>query len=110
MSAGVDLLFVGGQNGVDSSGVVVGSDIASQTRQALANLQECLAAAGAALDDVVKWTILIHEGADLQEGFGAFLEVWGDRENPPAITGAFVSGFAVPDALLEIEAVAAIPV
>ncbi|TDD66611.1 RidA family protein [Jiangella aurantiaca] len=107
--AGADLVFIGGQNGVDESGQVVGPDIASQTRQALRNLLTVLEAAGARPEDVVKWTILIREGASLQDGFAAFGEVWGQRPNPPAITSAFVAGLAVPGALVEIEAVAAVP-
>ncbi len=106
--AGADTIYVGGQNGVDATGRVVGPDIASQTRQALANLQACLAAAGAAITDVVKWTILVVEGQSIEEGFGAFMEVWGNRPNPPAITFAFVAGLGVPGAVCEIEAVAAV--
>jgi enamine deaminase RidA (YjgF/YER057c/UK114 family) len=108
VAAGADLVFIGGQNGVDATGQVVGPDIASQTRQAVRNLLTCLDAAGARPEDVVKWTILTKEGASLQEGFAAFGEEWGQRPNPPAITGAFVAGLAVPGALVEIEAVAAV--
>lgn len=109
VSAAADLLFVGGQNGVDAAGAVVGSDLASQARQALVNVQECLQAAGARIDNVIKWTILVRDGEPLQEGFAAFGEMWGHRPNPPAITVAYVSGFAVPEAVVEIEAVAALP-
>ncbi|MBF6075895.1 RidA family protein [Nocardia beijingensis] len=110
VSAAADTIYVGGQNGVDSSGSVVGPGVAEQARQALANLQTCLAAAGASLEHVVKWTILIREGEPLGDGFAAFGEVWGGRPNPPAITVAQVAGFAVPGAVCEIEAVAAVPV
>ncbi|WP_026875022.1 RidA family protein [Jiangella gansuensis] len=109
VSTTADLVYVGGQNGVDSAGVVVGPDLASQTRQALANLRTCLAAAGAGPEHVVKWTILIREGESLEEGFAAFGQEWGMRPDPPVITSAFVSGLAVPGALVEIEAVAAVP-
>jgi enamine deaminase RidA (YjgF/YER057c/UK114 family) len=37
------------------------------------------------------------------------MEVWGRRPNPPAITAGIVSGLAVPGALIEIEALAAVP-
>lgn len=57
----------------------------------------------------MRWTILVTEGADLREGFAAFGEVWGNRLDPPAITVALVSGLAVPGAVVEIEAVAAVP-
>lgn len=109
ISAAADTIYVGGQNGVDGSGQVVGPDLASQARQALANLRQCLEAAGASLIDVVKWTILCRDGEPLQDGFGAFMQAWGGRPNPPAITVAMVSGFAVPGAVVEIEAVAAVP-
>jgi enamine deaminase RidA (YjgF/YER057c/UK114 family) len=107
--AGHDLIVIGGQNGVDQSGRVVSDDLAGQTRQALYNLQACLRAANAGVEHIVRWSLLIKEGAPLQEGFAAFMEVWGQRPNPPAITAAFVSGLAVPGALLEIEALAAVP-
>lgn len=108
VSAGSDLVFIGGQNGVDATGNVVGPDLASQTRQAVTNLLTCLDAAGAQPEDVVKWTILIQAGESVDEGFAAFAEVWGQRPNPPAITAAFVAALGVPGALVEIEAVAAV--
>lgn len=108
VSAAADLVIVGGQNGVDDTGTLVGSDLASQTRQALVNLQECLSASGARKEDVVKWTILVREGESVQEGLAAFGEVWGWPSDPPVITVAFVSGLAMPDALVEIEALAAV--
>jgi hypothetical protein len=37
--AGHDLIVVGGQNGVDSSGRVISDDLAGQTRQAFRNLR-----------------------------------------------------------------------
>ena len=107
--AGHDLIVIGGQNGVDSSGRIVSDDLAGQARQALSNLQVCLAEANADLDHVVRWSIMIRDGAPLLEGFAAFVEAWGERSNPPAITVAIVTGFAVPGALCEIEALATVP-
>jgi enamine deaminase RidA (YjgF/YER057c/UK114 family) len=107
--AGHDLVVIGGQNGVDKSGRVVSDDIAGQTRQALHNLHACLRAADASAEHIVRWSLLIKDGASLQEGFGAFMEVWGQQPNPPAITAAMVSGLGVPGALIEIEALAAVP-
>ena len=107
--AGHDLVVIGGQNGVDQTGQIVAEDLAGQTKQALRNLLTCLEAAGGEPQHLVHWRILIKDGADLLEGFGAFQEVWGERPNPPAITGAFVTGLAVPGALVEIEALAAVP-
>jgi enamine deaminase RidA (YjgF/YER057c/UK114 family) len=107
--AGADTIYVGGQNGVGPDGVVVGPGVGEQARQAFANLRTCLEAAGAQLTDVVKWTIICVEGVDIQEGFAAFGEVWPRDAAPPAITFAFVAGLGVPGAVVEIEAVAAVP-
>ncbi|MBF6330504.1 RidA family protein [Nocardia transvalensis] len=109
VSAGADTIYVGGQNGVDGAGRLVGTDLKSQARQAFTNVQSCLRAAGASIEHVVKWTILVQEGEPLQDGFAAYREVWGQRPNPPALTVARVSGLAVPGALVEIDAVAAVP-
>jgi enamine deaminase RidA (YjgF/YER057c/UK114 family) len=106
--AGYDTIYVGGQNGVGPDGTVVGPGLGEQTRQAYANLRTCLEAAGASLTDVVKWTILCVEGQSLQEGFAVFGEVWPRDAPPPAITFAFVAGLAVPGALVEMEAIAAV--
>ncbi|WP_227979150.1 RidA family protein [Nocardia spumae] len=107
--AGTDIIYIGGQNGLDGNGQLAGPDLGAQARQALANLQTCLAAAGAAIENVVKWTILVVDGHDVRTGFAAFQQVWGQRPNPPAITVAKVAGLAIPGALVEIDAVAAVP-
>lgn len=107
--AGTDTVYVGGQNGVGPDGVVVGPGVGEQTRQAFANLRTCLEAAGAELTDVAKWTILCVEGVDMAEGLAAFGQIWPPDAAPPAITVAVVAGLAVPGALVEIEAVAAVP-
>jgi enamine deaminase RidA (YjgF/YER057c/UK114 family) len=107
--AGADTVYVGGQNGVGPDGTVVGPGLAEQARQALANLRTCLVAAGADLTDVVKWTVLCVQGVPLHEGFAAFGEIWPRAAAPPAITVAMVAGLAVPGALVEIEAMAAVP-
>lgn len=106
--AGADTIHVGGQNGVGADGAVVGAGMAEQTQQALANLRTCLEAAGAEITDVVKWTILYVDGADVQEGLAAFNEFWPRPAAPPAITVAQVANVGPPGALVEIEAVAAV--
>ena len=106
--AGCDTIYVGGQNGVGADGMVVGAGMAEQTRQALANLARCLRAAGADITDIVKWTILYVDGADVQAGLAAFGEFWPRDAAPPAITVAKVSDVGPPGALVEIDAVAAV--
>jgi hypothetical protein len=77
--------------------------------KALENLQTVLTAAGARLEDVVKWQILIVDSGAIREGFEAFREVWGQRGSPPAITIAVVCALANPSFLVEIDAIAVIP-
>ncbi|MBE2225509.1 MAG: RidA family protein [Anaerolineae bacterium] len=102
-------IYVGGQNAVDKSGNIVGkNDIALQTEKALENLQTALIAAGATLQNVVKWNVYILAGQSAQLGFGAFQKVWGRQPNPPVITGIFVAALGHPDFLVEIDAVAVV--
>jgi enamine deaminase RidA (YjgF/YER057c/UK114 family) len=104
-----DTIYVGGQNGTSADGEVVGPGVGDQTRRAFENVRACLQDAGAELTDVIKWTILCVEGADMQEGLAASGDLLPRDTAPPAITVAVVSGLAVPGALVEIEAVAVVP-
>lgn len=106
---GMRLLFIGGQDGVDAEGKVVADDLAGQTRQILRNMRLIMETAGGKLEDIFKWTIFIVEGQDPRAGFGVFQEEWDRAAPPPIVTAAFVAGLGVPGALVEIEAVAAIP-
>lgn len=103
------LVFIGGQNGTDPSGEVVGPTVAEQTAQAFANVQTAVEAVGGTLADIAKWTILVTDGDEIGAGFAAFQDFWDPSVAPPAITVQVVSGLASPDFLVEIEAVAAIP-
>ena len=107
--AGYATIHVGGQNGVGPDGALVGLGVGEQTRQALANVRACLEAAGASPADVVRWTILCVDGAPLVEGLCAFTESWPQDVPPPALTVAFVARLAVDGAMVEIEALAAVP-
>lgn len=107
----VRTVYAGGQNAVDSSGSVVGKgDIKAQTERALANLQTALAAGGARLEHVVKWNIYVVQGQPLLAGFEAFQRSWGNKANPPTISVLVVAGLANPDFLVEIDAIAVVPV
>lgn len=108
--AGARMLMVGGQNAVNTEGEIVGrGDIGRQTEQALANMLTVIDAAGGRLDDLVKVTLIIQHGVDLQAGFGAWMKLWGQRPNPPTVTALFVAGLAHPDYLIEIEAQVVLP-
>ena len=100
-------IYVGGQNGVDADGKVVGPTVGEQSVQALRNLATILESEGASLADVVTWTIAVVDGHPLQEGVAAFQQVWDPADPPPAITVHVVAGLG-PGFLVEIDAVAVV--
>lgn len=104
---GATTIYVGGQNAVDAAGTLVGDgDVAAQTRQVMANLHVALAAAGATVKDLVVMTILLVDGADLAAAYPvAAAELAGAK---PTVGVARVSGLAVPGALVELSAIAAV--
>jgi len=107
--AGAATIYVGGQNGVDETGKVVAvDDVAAQAVQAVCNVETVLHAAGAALSDVVSWTVLIAADADVAAAYGAIAPRLARAGAPPLVTAARVAGLAVPGALLEISAIAAV--
>jgi enamine deaminase RidA (YjgF/YER057c/UK114 family) len=110
VSGNATTIYVGGQNAVDASGNIVGKgDLRAQTEKALQNIETALTAGGAGIQHVVKWNVYILHGQSAQAGFEAFQKVWGQRPNPPAISGIFVSALAHPDFLVEIDAIAVVP-
>src|ERR671918_630608 len=110
VSGSVRTIYIGGQDAVDAEGNIVGiGDIAAQTEQVLRNLRTALAAAGAGPEHGVKWNVLVVDGQDFAAGYAAFQRVWGDRPNPPVIPAAVVKGFAHPDFLVEMDAIAVVP-
>jgi 2-iminobutanoate/2-iminopropanoate deaminase len=71
------IVYIGEQNGVDASGVVVGDDLESQTEQAYRNVLEVLRSVGATQENVVQQTILVAKGQDIRAGYAAAQRVWG---------------------------------
>ncbi|WP_262250370.1 RidA family protein [Parapedobacter soli] len=103
-------IYVGGQNAVNAKREIIGKgNIAKQTEQVMENLKIALTACGATFENLVKLTIHIVQGQDLQRGFQASQKYLGNLTNPPAITGFFVSALGHPDFLVEVDAVAFIP-
>jgi len=103
-----NLLFISGIVPVDGEGKLVGEgDIAEQTRQVFRNMQLVLGAAGCGFDDVVKVVLYLLNVDDRPAINPVRKEFFGEAR--PASTLVEVSALAIPGALLEIEAVAAIP-
>jgi enamine deaminase RidA (YjgF/YER057c/UK114 family) len=105
---GATTVYVGGQNGVDETGAVVSGDAAEQSARAVDNAAVALAAAGATLGDVVQWTVLLAEGADIAAAYGAVAQKLASDGEPALVTAAIVSALGVPGALVEVSAVAAV--
>ena len=107
------LAFLAGQVGLDADGAFVGvDDLRAQTRQAMANLEAVLTTLGAGWADVVKFTWYLLDAAQVQvirDVRDEFLRpVLGDRANP-ASTLLQVAALFRPEALVEIEAIVALP-
>jgi enamine deaminase RidA (YjgF/YER057c/UK114 family) len=108
VAAPASLAYVGGQNGVDANGQMAAQDIASQTTQAMRNVEAALAAAGASWQDVFKMAIYLVQGHSLQAGYAAAMPFLQQIGQPPIVTALVVTGLGHPAAVVEIEAVAAI--
>jgi 2-iminobutanoate/2-iminopropanoate deaminase len=96
------LVFLSGQIAFDENGVITG-DVAAQTRRCLERLEGVLRDAGLTLSQVVKCTIWLRHEHD----FAAFNDAYAgyfDSHKPARST--VISGLALPDALVEIEAIA----
>ena len=102
------MLYVSGQLGTTSDGKLAGADFRAQAEQVFANLETALAAVGASFADVVKINSFLADIGHLpilREVRARHL----DAAALPASTTIAVSGFALPGALLEVEAVAVVP-
>lgn len=99
-------LYVGGQNGVDARGALA-DGLEAQTAQAMRNVLTVLEAAGTGPRHVARLTVHLVDGNDPRAAFAAVGPVWGNH--PTAITVLIVAGLARPGALVEIDAIAAVP-
>src|SRR5215207_5247592 len=87
-------IYIGGQNGVDADGKVVGPSLREQALQAFRNIATILESEGASLANIVHWSIAVVDGHAFEEGLAAFQEVWNRSDPPPAISIQFVAGLA----------------
>lgn len=106
----VKMVYIGGQNAVTSAGEIIGKgDIKAQAEQVFKNLEAALAAGGASPEHIIKWTIYVVQGEASHQAFEVFQQWWNNRAPAPAITMAYVVGLANPDFLMELDAIAAVP-
>lgn len=107
LPAGARTLIIGGQNGVDERGQVVGKNLGEQTAKAVDNLIKVLETAGGRLEGLVRLGIYVKGDVDIRTGFDAWMQRWGRRPNPPTIVVLRVAGLGMsPDVLVEIEGTA----
>ncbi len=99
-----DFIFTAGQLGfLPGTRSFAGTDIESQTRQALENLKAILEAAGSCLDHVIKCTVFMTDRSEFSRMNSIYAEFF--PKDPPARSTVEVAALA-PDACVEIEAVA----
>ncbi|MCD8350669.1 MAG: RidA family protein [Planctomycetaceae bacterium] len=100
-------IFTSGQLPLDPKTMdFAGTDIKSQTKQSLINLQKILEAGGATLKDVVKTTCFLSD----MNNFAVFNEVYAEffgTDGAPA-RSCFEVARLPKDALVEVEAIAAV--
>jgi enamine deaminase RidA (YjgF/YER057c/UK114 family) len=101
-------VFISGQVALAGDGTLVGEgDAAAQTEQAFQNLRTVVEACGGSMDDIVKITIFVTDPA-YRPAVAAARQRHFTAGAYPASTYLVVSALAVPQLLVEIEAVAMI--
>ena len=104
--AGTELVFLSGQVGLRPDGSLPES-VGEQADQVFANIAALLTAHGLDAGAVVKLTMFIVAGQDLQAVRAARARFMGSHR--PASTAVFVAQLADPAWRVEVEAVAAKP-
>ena len=100
-----DTVRLAGQVPDNSDGEIVGSDIETQTRQAVTNVEALLDEAGSSLESVVSVTAYLTDMDDFESFNHVYAELFPDPKPARATVG--VTGLAV-DARLELQVTAVI--
>ncbi len=104
---GKRLICLSGQLAWDIDGNTVGpGDMRAQFRQVGENIRNALAAAGAGLEDLIKTNTYVTD----MDAFFQCVDIRDEYFGPgfPCSTTVEVSRLAVPDAMIEIEAIAVV--
>lgn len=96
-------VFVSGTTGFDYATMTISSSVAEQAEQCLQNIQAALAQAGSGLEDVVRVTYVLPDGADFEACWPALRKRFGDVR-PAAMM--ITAGLADPRMKIEIEVTA----
>jgi enamine deaminase RidA (YjgF/YER057c/UK114 family) len=110
IASGTRSIFTAGQVSIDERGALVGAgDLAAQTAQAMRNVGLALAAAGASYADIAKiTTYVVNYKPEHRTVIGRARAPFFANGTAPASTLVGVTALAVPEWLVEIEAVAVV--
>lgn len=105
-----DVVWLSGQTALDAAGRIVEGGIVEQFRQALGNVVAALEAAGGDPSGFLSVTIYLTDIPDYQAHGKEIGAVWREMVGTdyPAMTGVGVTALWQPEALVEIQAVAAV--
>jgi enamine deaminase RidA (YjgF/YER057c/UK114 family) len=104
-------VYIAGQLGLDAAGKLAGKpgDFRAQAIQTYENLKTALAAVGGSFEHVVKFNNYLTDIAEQIPIFREVRERFLNREQMPASTTVQIERLAREGALIEIEAVAILP-
>lgn len=105
-----DAIHLSGQTAMDADGNIVEGGIVAQFRQAFTNLLTALHAAGGEPADLISVTIYLTDIPDYQANGREIGRVWRTLAGTdyPAMAGIGVTSLWQPDAVIEIQGVAAV--
>lgn len=104
------LLFIAGQVALDVSGNLVGvGDFRAQAQQIFENLKVAVEAAGGSFRDIFKLNVYVVDVSKLAD-YREVRDHYIDVDHPPTSTAIQVAALFRPEFMIEIEAVAALPV
>ncbi len=104
-----DTVHLSGQTAMDATGRIVDGDIVDQFRQVLTNVITALRAAGSEPSDLLSVRIYLTDVPGYQARGREIGAVWKELcgRTYPAMTGVGVTALWQPEAMIEIETVAA---
>jgi len=107
-ASGRKMVFISGQAAWDVQKNIVGrGSLLEQARQALRNVKAAIEATGGTLEDVIGLRIyIVNYQPESARAIGSALREFFSPETPPTGTWIGVSALAVPEFLIEIEAIA----
>lgn len=107
---GGKIIIISGQIPFNAQNQLVGKDdLAAQTRQVFENLKTALETVGATFADVLKLTyFIVNYKVEYRPVVLNIRDRYVSLENPPASTLLGVQSLALPEILIEIEAIAAV--